>query len=171
MRDKIFITDISQAICTQFPTFTQYQKVHIMETIRQKQVGKIIQVALSDVFIREAREILGTAMVSVTQVKITPDLLQAKVYLSIYNTQQPEEILGFIRHNDRELRHILGSKIRNKVRRIPELIFFRDDTMDEVIKLETLLHDIKEKDEAIEEIRKNSDFKDENPYKDETLNS
>jgi ribosome-binding factor A len=141
-----------------------------MDTIRQKQVGKIIQVALSDVFIREAREILGAAMVSVTQVKLAPDLLQAKVYLSIYNTQKPEEILGFIQHNDREIRHLLGGKIRNKVRRIPELLFFRDDTMDEVIKLENLLQDIKVKDEAIEEIRKSSDFKEENPYKDETLN-
>lgn len=141
-----------------------------METIRQKQVAKIIQMALSEVMQREAREILGAAMVSVTQVKMTPDLLQAKVYLSIYNTQKPEEILGFIMHNDRELRRLLGSRIKNKVRRIPELLFFRDDTMDEVIKLENLLGEIKEKDEAIEEIRKSSDYKEENPYKDDTLN-
>lgn len=142
-----------------------------MDSIRQKQVGKIVQIALSEVFMKEAREILGAAMVSVADVRITPDLLEAKVYLSIYNTAQPVEILSYIDQNNKGIRRLLGAKIKNKVRRIPELSFFRDDTMDEVMKIESLFNVIKEKDEEIEEIRKTSDFKEENPYKDETLNN
>jgi ribosome-binding factor A len=141
-----------------------------MESIRQKQVAKIIQVALSEVFMFEAREILDGAMVSVTSVRMAPDLLQGRVYLSIYNTAKPDEILAYIRHNERELRKLLGTKIRNKVRRIPELSYFRDDTMDEVVKLEGIFNEIKQKDQEIEEIRKSSDFREENPYKDESLN-
>jgi ribosome-binding factor A len=141
-----------------------------MESIRQKQVAKIIQVALSEVFMLQAREILGSAMVSVTAVRVAPDLLQGRVYLSIYNTSKPDEILAFIRYNERELRRLLGVKIRNKVRRIPELDYFRDDTMDEVIKLEGIFDEIKQKDQEIDEIRKTSDFREENPYKDESLN-
>ena len=145
-------------------------KAEEMESIRQKQISKIIQVALSEIFLKEAKEILGSALVSVAAVKITPDLYIARVYLSIYNTPDPKEILGFIEHNNKEIRGLLGKKIRNKVRTIPQLEFFRDDTMDEVIKLDNLFKEIKAQDDAIGEIRRSSNFKDENPYKDETLN-
>lgn len=136
-----------------------------MESIRQQQVNKIIQIALSEIFQREAREILGSAMVTIASVKIAPDLYNAKIYLSIYNTPNPDELLKLIDYNNKEIRGLLGRKIRNKVRVIPELAFFRDDTMDEVIKLESLLKEIKEKDAEIEDLRKNSDFEDTNPYK------
>lgn len=136
-----------------------------MESIRQQQVNKIIQIALSDIFQREAREILGSAMVTISSVKVTPDLYNAKIYLSIYNTPNPNELLKLIDYNNKEIRGLLGRKIRNKVRVIPELAFYRDDTMDEVIKIESLLKEIKQKDAEIEELRKNSDFEDTNPYK------
>lgn len=136
-----------------------------MESIRQQQVNKVIQIALSEIFQKEAREILGSAMVTVAAVKVAPDLYNAKIYLSIYNTANPNDLLKLIDFNNREIRGLLGRKIRNKVRVIPELAFFRDDTMDEVIKIESLLKEIKEKDAQIEELRKNSDFEDTNPYK------
>lgn len=141
-----------------------------MDSIRQKQIAKMVQAALSEVFISEAREILGQAMVTVSNVKVTPDLLLARAYLSIYNTDKPDEILGFIQYNGRELRRLVGSKIKNKVRRIPELEFYRDDTLDEVFKMEDLFKQIHSKDDEVEEIRKKSNFKEENPYKDEDLN-
>lgn len=141
-----------------------------MDSIRQKQIAKMVQAALSEVFLSEAREILGQAMVTVSNVKVTPDLLLARAYLSIYNTDKPDEILGFIQYNSRELRRLVGSKIKNKVRRIPELEFYRDDTLDEVFKMEDLFKQIHSKDDEVEEIRKKSNFKEENPYKDEDLN-
>lgn len=137
-----------------------------MESIRQQQVNKIIQIALSEIFQKEAREILGNAMVTISSVRITPDLYTARINLSIYNIPNPNGLLDLITYNKKEIRGLLGKKIRNKVRSIPELEFYRDDTMDEVIKLDNLFKELKEKDEAIEELRKNSDFEDTNPYKD-----
>lgn len=139
----------------------------VMESKRQQQVNKLIQVALSDIFQREAREILGSALVTVASIRITPDLYTARVNLSIYNVANPNELLAVIQHNTKEIRGLLGNRIRNKMRSIPELVFYRDDTMDEVIKLEGLLKDIKEQDDKIKELRDNSDFVDTNPYKEE----
>ncbi|MCO5230682.1 MAG: ribosome-binding factor A [Chitinophagales bacterium] len=139
----------------------------VMESKRQQQVNKLIQVAMSDIFQKEAREILGSALVTVASIRITPDLYTARVNLSIYNVANPNELLAVIQHNTKEIRGLLGNRIRNKMRSIPELVFYRDDTMDEVIKLEGLLKDIKEQDDKIKELRDNSDFVDTNPYKEE----
>ena len=105
-------------------------------------------------------------MVTISSIRITPDLYTARVNLSIYNIPNPNELLEKITNNKKEIRGLLGRKIRNKVRSIPELEFYRDDTMDEVIKLDHLFKELNEKDKAIEEIRKNSDYEDTNPYKD-----
>ena len=138
-----------------------------MHSIRQQQVAKQVQVALSDIFRSEASEILEGAMVTVSTVRMTPDLLTARCYLGIFNTPKPEEILGYIHINNKELRRLLGNKLKNKVRRIPEIHFYRDDTLDEVFKLEKIFSDIHKQDEKIEAIRKSSNFVDENPYRDD----
>lgn len=136
-----------------------------MESVRQSQVNKIIQVSLSEVFQRDGSKWFGNALVTISSVKTSPDLQNSKIYLSIYNANNPQELIQLIDKQKREIRGHLGRKIRNKVRVIPEIEFFRDDTMDEVIKLDKLFKEIKEKDESIEELRKNSDFEDTNPYK------
>jgi ribosome-binding factor A len=141
-----------------------------MDSIRQKQIARMVQVALSEVFLNEAKEILGHAMVTVSAVKVTPDLLLARAYISIYNTEKPEEILGFIDYNSTNLRRLVGNKIKNKVRRIPELEFYRDDTLDEVFKIENLFKEIHAKDSEVEKLRQENQYKEENPYKDEELN-
>ncbi len=138
-----------------------------MESIRQQQIGKIIKVALSEIFQREVEEILGGAFVTVLDVKITPDLQIARAYLSVYNVPSPDDIIGIIDHNNKAIRRLLGNRIRNKVRKIPELEFFRDNTMDEVVKIEKIFKEIRKKDDEVEELRKNSDFVDTNPYKED----
>lgn len=138
-----------------------------MDSIRQQQVAKQVQVALSEIFRNEASEILEGAMVTVSAVRMTPDLLTARCYLGVFNTPKPEEILGYIHINNKELRRLLGNKLKNKLRRIPEIHFYRDDTLDEVFKLEKIFSDIHKQDEKIEEIRKNSHFVDENPYRED----
>lgn len=130
----------------------------------------MVQVALSEVFLNEAKEIVGNAMVTVSAVKVTPDLLLARAYVSIYNTEKPEDILGFIEHNNTNLRRLVGNKIKNKVRRIPELEFYRDDTLDEVFRIENLFKEIHAKDSEVEKLRQQNQYKEENPYKDEELN-
>lgn len=125
----------------------------MMESIKQKQVSKIIQVALADIFLQEAKEILDGAMVSISSVYITPDLFTARVYVGIFNHSKPDEILYFIEANNKAIRKLLGNKIKSKVRRIPELVFFKDDSLDEVFKLESLFKNIKDKDDAIQQLR------------------
>jgi ribosome-binding factor A len=120
-----------------------------MESIRQKQVAKTIQIALSEIFQREAHDILEGSMVTVSGVHITPDLYTARIYISIFNHPKPDEILGYINFNKKHLRGLLGNKIKKKVRRIPELEFFKDDTLDEVFKLEKIFQEVKSKDAEI----------------------
>lgn len=138
-----------------------------MESIRQQQVGKVIQIALAEIFQRKVDEILDGAMVSVLSVQLTPDLRTARGYLSIYNSSDPEQIINNIQHNTKAIRGLLGRQIRNKVRSIPELEFFRDNTMDEVIKIDKLFKEIKSKDSEVEKLKKNSDFEDTHPYKED----
>lgn len=111
-------------------------------------VGRLIQEQLSEIFLREGKEITGNAMVTISSVRMTPDLLTAKVYMSIFNAENPDEIMYFIESNNRQLRKILGQRIRHQVRRIPELAFFKDETLDEVFRLEEIFRQLKEEREG-----------------------
>lgn len=121
------------------------------ETKRQKMVGRLIQEELSQIFLREGKEVTGNAMVTISNVRMTPDLLTARVYLSIFNAEDPDEIMYFIEANNKQFRRLLGNKIRHQVRRIPELAFFKDESLDEVFKLEEIFKQLKEEKEAKKE--------------------
>ncbi|MCP4124308.1 MAG: 30S ribosome-binding factor RbfA [Bacteroidetes bacterium] len=114
------------------------------ESKRQKQVGRVIQEHMVDIFQKEAKEITGKAMVTISQVKMTPDLLNAYVYVSIYNTENPDEIMFYIESNTKQIRTLLGNRARHQVRRIPYLSFFKDETLDEVFRLEKIFKDLNE---------------------------
>lgn len=120
-----------------------------MESKRQKQVSKLIQITLSDVFQRDLQELTQNAMVTVISVHITPDLFIARSYLSIFNHPNPTALIQLINDHKKQIRGLVGNKIRNKMRTIPELEFYLDDTLDEVFKIEKLLQEVKEKDESI----------------------
>ena len=124
-----------------------------MQTKRQKQLSKLVQQALSDIFLKEGQEILKGAMVTVTQAEVAADLSVAKAYLSIYNSEEPDAIMDNIQASNKQLRYLMGTKLRHQMRRMPELIFFRDNTLDEVFKLEEIFRDLekKEKDEPKED--------------------
>jgi ribosome-binding factor A len=124
-----------------------------MESIRQRQVAKIIQMNISDIFQQELTSMLEGAMVTVSGVRTTPDLYIARIYVSIYNHKNPETVLDNLDKNNKIIRGLLGKKIRNKVRSIPQLEFFRDDTLEEVQNLERIFSEIKKKDEEIEKLR------------------
>ncbi len=124
-----------------------------METIRQRQVAKMIQLAMSEVMQKDLQHLLEHAMVTISGVRVTPDLYTARIYVSIYNHSNPEAILEILDKNNKTIRGILGNKIRHKVRSIPQLEFFKDDTLDEVQKLEQIFKDIKKKDEELERLR------------------
>lgn len=112
------------------------------ESKRQKQFGNLIQEEMSDIFQREGLNIINGGMISISKVKVTPDLLEARIYLSIYNIPEPDKMLAHIKSRDWELRKELGSRIRNNVRKIPVIHFFLDDTLDYVFKMEEIFKNL-----------------------------
>jgi ribosome-binding factor A len=110
-----------------------------MDTTRQNKVARLIQKELGDIFQRESKNHYGGKMISVTVVRITPDLSLAKVYLSIFPSQHDKDSLTEVQENQSRLRHELGNRIRHQVRIIPELVFIVDDSIDYLENIERLL--------------------------------
>jgi ribosome-binding factor A len=124
----------------------------MQETKRQKQVSGLIQEEINLIFQRLGLGFVEGAMVSVSSVKITPDLLEARIYLSIFKTSEAapadkKTILKKLDDRQWEVKKELSAKVKHQLRRIPELKFFLDDTLDQVFKMEELFRQIK-KDEA-----------------------
>lgn len=114
----------------------------MQETKRQKQVGQLVQQELSDIFLRMGFNVTEGGMISISSVKMTPDLLEARVYLSMFQIKSPEEMLGRMKEKMGEIRRELGNRVAKQLRRVPELVFFLDDTLDHVFKMEELFKKI-----------------------------
>jgi len=115
-----------------------------METKRQKQTAEVIRRHLGHVLMMEGSYIYGSALVTITRVKVTPDMSESKVYLSIYNAKDKDKILESIRKSTHTLKRNLSSRIRKHVRRIPKISFYTDDTLDEQGKLDRLFVQLRE---------------------------
>lgn len=114
-----------------------------MDSKRQLQIGELIKRQFSPVFQEEGSYIYGPAFVSITLVKVSPDLSLAKVYLSIFNTEDKEAVLQKVIQHTHSLKQKLSSRIRNHVRRIPNIHFFLDETTDEMFEVDQLFQKIK----------------------------
>jgi ribosome-binding factor A len=101
-----------------------------METNRQKKIGRVLQKDLVDVLQNAAREGMKGIIISVTNVRVTSDLSIAKVYLSIFPSDKKEELLEGIQSNTPLIRYELAQRTRNQLRRMPELTFYLDDSLD-----------------------------------------
>jgi ribosome-binding factor A len=112
------------------------------ENKRQKQVGKLVLEELSDIFQREGMNIIDGGMVSITKVTLTPDLLEARVYLSFFQVKDPAALLHKIKERGWEWRKLLGQRVKNQLRRVPELFFFADDTLEHIFKMEEIFKKI-----------------------------
>ena len=110
---------------------------------RQKQIGGLIQEEINLIFQRLGLNIVNGGMVSVSSVKITPDLLEARIYLSIFNAADKKEALRKIEDRHWEIKKELAARVKHQLRRMPELKFFLDDTLDHVFKMEELFNKIK----------------------------
>ena len=117
------------------------------ENKRLKQVGKLVMEELSDIFQREGMNIIDGGMVSITKVMITPDLLEARVYLSFFQIKDTPALLHKIKERGWEWRKLLGQRVKDQLRRVPDLHFFSDDTLDHVFKMDELFKQIKKDDE------------------------
>ena len=126
------------------------------ESKRQKQVGKQIMEELSDIFQREGVNVIDGGMVSISKVMVTPDLMEARVYLSLFQIKDTAALLHQIKERTWEFRKLLGARLKNQLRRVPEIQFFNDDTLDYVFKMEGIFQKIKEEDEARKAAQKRS---------------
>lgn len=99
-----------------------------MENKRQRQISKQIQKDLGEIFQRDLKDVLGNAFVTITDVKITPDLGIARVYLSFMLVNDKEELLEKIRESGKKIRSIFGNRVRHQFRVIPNFQFYIDDT-------------------------------------------
>ena len=110
-----------------------------METKRQQKFGRQIQKDLSDIFQKEFKMLFGNGMVTVTEVKISPDLSVARCYLSFLLIDDREAVMDQIELQNKAIRNALANRIRKQVRIIPNLVFFLDDTAAYAAKIEALL--------------------------------
>jgi ribosome-binding factor A len=118
------------------------------ESKRQKQVAGLINEELNDIFRRMGLNMIDGGMVSISNVKITPDLFEGRVYLSMFQVKDTQAVLHTFEEKYKEIRNELGKRVRHQLRSIPELKFFIDDTLDYVFKMEELLEKIKKEDAA-----------------------
>jgi len=113
---------------------------------RQKQVAAVINQELNDIFLRMGLNMSDGGMISISSVKVTPDLFEARVYLSFFQVKDNEAMLAKINEKNKEIRKELGTRVRHQLRSIPELTFYIDDTLDYVFKIEELLKKVKTSD-------------------------
>ena len=112
-----------------------------MTTTRQNKVARLLQKELGDYFQKNGPGYLEGKMVTVTVVRISPDLGVAKVYLSIFPLKADEEPLQAIKGHSRTIRHEMGARLRNQLRHIPEFVFYLDDSLDYIERIDNLLNE------------------------------
>ncbi len=116
----------------------------MQEGKRQKQVASLLVEEFNEIFQRLGLTMIDGGMVSISSVKVTPDLLEARIYLSFFQLRDPGKGLKKIEDKAWEIKKELSSRVKHQLRRIPELKFFIDDTLEHVFNLEALFKKINE---------------------------
>jgi ribosome-binding factor A len=114
------------------------------ESKRQKQVGALLLEELSDIFRRLGLTTIDGGLVSLTAVKLTPDLLEARVYLSLFQVKDTAAAMKHIEDRSWEIKRELAARVKHQLRRIPVLQYFYDDTLEHADKMEALFRKLKE---------------------------
>ena len=109
-----------------------------MQETRQNRIARLLQKELSLIFQGQTRQMRGV-MVSVTRVRVSPDLSICTAYLSVFPSERGEEIIKNVNDNQKTIRYELGTRVRNQLRIIPELRFFIDDSLDYIEHIDELL--------------------------------
>lgn len=108
-------------------------------TVRQQKFSRLIQKELSDIFQKDKRGFLENAFITITEVRVSPDLGVAKIYVSMMLTKDKNSVLERLNLHKKEIRRALGEKIRNQARIIPELVFFVDEVEEQAMRMDALL--------------------------------
>jgi ribosome-binding factor A len=110
-----------------------------MESTRQKKVARLIQKELADIFLKKGNELAHGKLISITKVRVSPDLSFSKVYISIFPAVNQDDILKSIEEQSHKIRFELGQKIRSQLRIVPDIAFHIDDSLDYIDKIDKLL--------------------------------
>lgn len=113
-----------------------------MESTRQQKFARSIQKDLGDIFQRDGRDFFGNAFVTVTEVRITPDLSLARVNVSILQKSLRTNAMEMLRRAKPEIRKRLGMKLKDTIHHIPDLEFFLDESLDHVEKMDSIMKNI-----------------------------
>jgi len=113
-----------------------------MESKRQQKFARLIQKDLSEIFQRDAKNMFNGAFITVTEVKVSPDLSLAKVYMSFLLAKNKIALLEDIKEKGKAIRQLLAVKIRNQARIVPELHFYLDESLEYAAKIDNLLSKI-----------------------------
>ena len=109
-----------------------------MESKRQAKIARLLQKELSEIFRRQTAA-LGGVIVSVSAVRVSPDLSIAKTYLSIFPPEKAQEILENIKKQSKTVRYELAQAVKQVLRKCPDLQFYLDDSLDYIERIDTLL--------------------------------
>jgi len=109
------------------------------ESTRQLKVAKEIQKEMAEIIRSKGMAAFGGALVSVSGVKVSPDLSVAKIYVSVFPSDKAEPVMEVLQENNRQLRGELGSKVGKQFRIVPEIVFYLDSSLDYVEHIEELL--------------------------------
>ncbi len=111
-------------------------------TVRQQKYSKLILKELSNIFLKDKRGIIGNVFITIADVRMSPDLSVAKVYLSMTLTKDKKAVLASIESHKSEIRKALGDRIRNQARIIPALVFFIDEIEENAQRMEDLIKNL-----------------------------
>lgn len=110
-----------------------------MDNQRQERIARLLQKELGEMFITFEREKRGV-IVSVSEVRVTSDLGLARVYLSVFPPQKTDEIVEFVQAETKSFRFNLGRRVKNQLRLVPQLVFYRDDSIEKLERIDELLN-------------------------------
>ncbi len=118
-----------------------------MASRRQERFTHMVHRELSYIFLLEGKKIFRDTIVNVTRVIVSPDLGYVKVYLSFINNRDKDMMMEMVNQNAGQIRRLFGNRLRNEVRKIPQLAFYYDESMDYVEKMDKLFDKIKSRKE------------------------
>lgn len=110
-----------------------------MESTRQQKIAKLLQKEMAGIFLGIGKDHFPGTLISVSKVRVSPDLGLAKIYLSIFPVAQGNPVMDFVRLNSSSLRGALGHAVGNQLRITPELMFFNDDSLEYEENIDRLL--------------------------------
>jgi len=111
-----------------------------MESTRQQKVARLIQKEFGEMIQRDLQWIVAGSMVTVTIVRVSPDLSFAKIYLSVFGSVNAQDMIQKLDENKSRIRYAFGQKVRNQLRIVPELAFYHDDSASYAAKIDSLLN-------------------------------